>query len=75
MRKYIDVVVLNKTTGEIKPLFIIHQGVKYKITHSICKGTRPSAIGWFGVQYIIKLENNKEALIYYDDLRKSWFIE
>lgn len=75
IKKYIDVICLNKKSGIIKPLYLIWDNEK-KIPILKIKDIRPNVTlktGEMGLRYTCIFDSNREKHLYYD--RGKWYVE
>ena len=74
-RKYVDVICLNDTEGNIKPLYVIWNGEKkipiIKIQEICWKSSLKS--GGSGLRYKCLFEHNAVGHLYLD--RGKWYVE
>lgn len=74
MKHYVDVIVLNRKDGQLKPLAIVwRNGVKYPID-KITQVTRAASTlaGGSGIRYSCRIQNQERYLYLEED---RWFIE
>ncbi len=71
-KKYIDVVVYISKRGDIKPIFIVFNGEKFKIDRIESIRNAASSLGGAGVLYECRIQNQTRKLFYERD---KWFIE
>ena len=74
MKQYVDVIVLNRKDGQLKPLAIVwSNGVKYPID-KISQVTRAASTlsGGTGIRYTCRIQNHDRYLYLEED---RWFIE
>lgn len=75
IRKYISVICLNNTNGDLTPLYVIWDGYR-KIPVVKVKEVHPSVTvgqGDTGLTYTCLFENNRIRHLYYD--RGRWFVK
>ncbi len=71
-KKYIDVVVLVNQKGDIKPLFIVFNGTKYRVDRIFSMRNAASSLGGAGLMFECLIQNHKRKIFLERD---KWFIE
>ena len=72
-KRYVDVVLMQKKSGDIIPLYVCwDNGRKYKIDKIIDKGRSVSSVGGCGMRYTCMIGGQAKRLYLEKD---KWFIE
>ncbi|QIK57155.1 hypothetical protein G7059_04475 [Erysipelothrix sp. HDW6A] len=71
-KKYIDVVVHVNQFGDMMPLFIVFDNVKYPIDKVLQIRNAASQVGGAGILYECRIQNQVRKLFFE---RTRWFIE
>lgn len=72
-KRYVDVVLFQKKSGEIRPLYILWEnGEKYRIDRIMGIGRKASKAGGCGLRYECMIHGKRRNLFYEKD---KWFLE
>ncbi|MBP3891170.1 MAG: hypothetical protein J6D29_03270 [Solobacterium sp.] len=72
-KRYVDVVLIQKKSGGIVPLYVCWEnGKKYKIDRIISAERRASPVGGCGMRYACMIQGKRRNLYLEKD---RWFIE
>ncbi|MBR2844846.1 MAG: hypothetical protein IKF00_06530 [Solobacterium sp.] len=72
-KRYVDVILMQKRTGDITPMYLIWEnGQKYKIDKILSRERRASPVGGCGMRYVCLIQGNRRNLYQEKD---KWFIE
>ncbi|MCI5723737.1 MAG: hypothetical protein MR283_06985 [Erysipelotrichaceae bacterium] len=72
-KRYVDVVVVQKKTGELRPLYLFwNDGKSYKIDRVVSHGRRASCVGGCGMRFVCIIQGRCRNLYLEKD---RWFVE
>ena len=71
-KKYVDVVVLTNSYGEMTPLFIVINRKKYSVDKVLEVRNAHAKVGGSGIRYRCRIEGHERNLFYE---RNRWFVE
>ena len=72
-KKYVDVVVMQRKTGELRPLYLCwNDGREYKIDKVLSHSRKESCVGGCGIRYVCIIQGRCRNLFLEKD---RWFLE
>lgn len=72
-KRYVDVILMQKKTGEMLPMYVCwDNGKKYKIDRILNAEKRASPVGGCGIRYACMIQGKRRHLYLEKD---RWFIE